>query len=319
MKASDLIEMLTLAALWGASLLFMRLGAGEFGPVALSALRVGLATLVLLPVLLWQGHVATLRAHWRPIAVVGVVNSALPFVLFSIAALAINAGLSSIFNATAPLWGALIAWAWLGDKLTRVRVAGLAIGFLGVLGLAWDKASFKPGEHGVSAVAAIAACLAATLCYGFAANYTKRKLGGVAPLAVATGSQLAATVALALPALWLWPAAAPSGTAWASVIGLALLCTAVAYLLYFRLIANLGAARAITVTFLIPVFGLIWGAVFLGERLTPAMVVGCAVILLGTALTTGVKWNHPRSGFAAPPRGGAAGGPAKPDPRRPLG
>ena len=292
MKTSDLMELLALAALWGASFLFMRLGAAEFGPVALSALRVGLATAVLLPMLLWQGHAATLRAHWRPIAVVGVVNSALPFVLFSIAALAINAGLSSIFNATAPLWGALIAWAWLGDKLTRVRVAGLAIGFLGVLGLAWDKASFKAGEHGVSAVAAIAACLAATLCYGFAANYTKRKLGGVAPLAVATGSQLAATVALALPAWWLWPAAAaPSGTAWASVIGLALLCTALAYLLYFRLIANLGAARAITVTFLIPVFGLIWGAVFLGERLTPAMLFGCAVILLGTALTTGVlRW-----------------------------
>ena len=163
MKTSDLIELLALAALWGASFLFMRLGAGEFGPVALSALRVGLATAVLLPVLFWQGHAASLRAHWRPIAVVGVVNSALPFVLFSIAALAINAGLSSIFNATAPLWAALIAWAWLGDKLTRVRVAGLAIGFLGVLGLAWDKASFKAGEHGVSAVLAIAAVAASWL------------------------------------------------------------------------------------------------------------------------------------------------------------
>jgi drug/metabolite transporter (DMT)-like permease len=291
MKAIDIGELLLLAALWGASFLFMRLGAAEFGPVALSALRVGLATLVLLPLLFWRGQAPVLRARWRAIAFVGVVNSALPFVLFSIAALAINAGLSSIFNATAPLWGALIAWFWLGDRLTRARVAGLALGFAGVLWLAWDTASFRPGEHGVSAAVAIAACLGATLCYGFAANYTKRRLSGVAPLAVATGSQLAATLALALPALWWWPATVPSATAWASVAGLALLCTAVAYLLYFRLIDRLGAARAITVTFLLPVFGSAWGAIFLGERLTAAMLFGCAVILLGTALTTGVlRW-----------------------------
>jgi len=304
MRAIDVGELLLLAALWGASFLFMRLGAAEFGPVALSALRVGLATLVLLPLLLWRGQAAALRAHWRAIAVVGLVNSALPFVLFSTAALAINAGLSSIFNATAPLWGALIAWAWLGDRLTRTRVAGLALGFAGVLWLAWDKASFKSGEHGVSAAAAIAACLVATLCYGFGANYAKRKLSGVASLAVATGSQLAATVALALPALWLWPVEAPSAKAWSSVAGLALMCTALAYLLYFRLIFRLGAARAITVTFLIPVFGLVWGAIFLAERLTPAMLLGCAVVLLGTALTTGTLRRpvRPRASTSSTPR-----------------
>ena len=291
MRARDLIELLLLAALWGASFLFMRLGAAEFGPVALSALRVGGATLVLLPLLAWTGQSAALRNHWRAIAVVGVVNSALPFVLFSIAALAINAGLSSIFNATAPLWGALIAWGWLGDRLTRMRVAGLGLGFAGVLWLAWDKASFRPGEHGVSAMVAIVACLAATLCYGFAANYAKRRLADVPPLAVATGSQLAATLVLLLPAWWLWPAATPSSIAWSSVVGLALLCTALAYLLYFRLIAKLGAARAISVAFLLPLFGVLWGALFLGEAVTPAMGIGCAVILLGTAMTTGVlRW-----------------------------
>ena len=291
MNLRDTGELLLLAALWGASFLFMRLGATEFGPVALSALRVGGATLVLLPLLAWYGQSAALRRHWRAIAVIGVVNSALPFVLFSVAALAINAGLSSIFNATAPLWGALIAWAWLGDRLTRMRVAGLGLGFAGVLWLAWDKASFRPGEHGVSAVVAIAACLAATLCYGFAANYAKRRLADVPPLAVATGSQLAATLVLLLPAWWLWPAATPSVTAWSSVVGLALLCTALAYLLYFRLIARLGAARAISVTFLLPLFGVLWGALFLGEAVTPAMGIGCAVILLGTAMTTGVlRW-----------------------------
>ena len=145
---------------------------------------------------------------------------------------------------------------------------GLAIGFAGVAWLGWDKAGLSPGEHSVSATLAIGACLAATLCYGFGANYAKRSAAGVPPLAVAAGSQLAASVVLALPAWWLWPAATPGAAAWASVAALALLCTALAYLLYFRLIAQLGAARAISVTFLIPLFGVLWGVVFLGESVT---------------------------------------------------
>lgn len=288
MKSTDLAELVALAAIWGASFLFMRLGAAEFGPIALSMLRVGGAALFLLPLLAWQRQAATLRTHWRPLAVVGIVNSVFPFVLFSIAALALNAGLSSIFNATAPLWGAMIGALWLKDRLTPSRLLGLAIGFAGVLFLAWDKASFKPGEHGISAGLAILACLLATLCYGFGANYTKRKLQGTPPLAVAAGSQLAATLALAVPGLWLWPAQMPSATAWGAVGGLAFLATGVAYLLYFRLIAHVGPARAISVTYLIPLFGVLWGALFLGEAVTPAMFVGGAIILAGTALVTGV-------------------------------
>jgi drug/metabolite transporter (DMT)-like permease len=287
MKAFDFGELVLLAAIWGASFLFMRIGAGEFGPVALSALRVAGATLFLLPMLAMRGQTAVLRAHWRPMAVVGVANSALPFALFSLAALAINSGLSSILNATAPLWAALVAWWWLGDRPTRDKLLGLAIGFAGVAALAWNKASFKAGDFGISPALAVTACLAATLCYGFAANYTKRHLSGVAPLAVATGSQLFAALALALPALWWWPAALPGASAWAALAALALLCTGVAYILYFRLIARLGASKAITVTFLIPVFGVLWGALFLGEAITAAMVLGCGVILLGTALVTG--------------------------------
>ncbi len=288
MKSTDLAELIALAAIWGASFLFMRLGAAEFGPLALSMLRVGGATLFLLPLLAWQRQAGVLRTHWRAITVVGIVNSAFPFVLFTVAALAINAGLSSIFNATAPLWGAIIGALWLKDRLTPSRMLGLAIGFAGVLFLAWDKASLKPGEHGVSAAVAIAACLGATLCYGFGANYTKRKLQGVPPLAVAAGSQVAATLVLALPGLWTWPAQVPSATAWWALAGLALLCTGVAYLLYFRLIAHVGPARAISVTYLLPVFGVLWGALFLGEAVTPQMLLGCAIILAGTALGTGV-------------------------------
>ena len=284
MKTSDLSELVGLAALWGASFLFMRLGAAEFGPVALAAVRVGGAALVLLPLLRWRGQFGELRRHWRSIFVVGITNSAVPFLCFSYAALSITAGLSSIFNASTPLFAAVIGWWWLKDRPSGPRIAGLAIGFAGVLGLAWEKASFKPGGSGW----AIVACLAAALMYGLSANYTKRRLQGVAPLAVAAGSQLSAALALALPALWWWPAAMPSARAWAMVALLAVLCTGVAYLMYFRLIAHVGPANAITVTFLIPAFAVLWGWLFLAEPLTAAMAVGCAVILLGTALATGV-------------------------------
>lgn len=284
MKTSDLGELVALAAIWGASFLFMRLGAGEFGPVALSAVRVAGAALVLMPLLLWRGQWGELRRHWRPIFLVGLSNSALPFLLFSYAALAISAGLSSIFNASTPLWGALIGWWWLRERPTAARSLGLAIGFAGVVGLAWQKASFQPGGSGW----AIVACLAAAVLYGLSANYTKKRLQGVAPMAVAAGSQFSAALALALPAALYWPAAMPSPRAWLMVALLALLCTGLAYLMYFRLIAHVGAANAIAVTFLIPAFAVLWGWLFLGEALTAAMAIGCLVILLGTALATGV-------------------------------
>ena len=287
MKAGDAAELLLLAALWGASFLFMRIGAPEFGPVALVFVRVAGASAVLLALLAWQGQIAALRAHWRPLLVVGVVNSALPFLLFTVAALVLEAGLSGIFNATAPLWGAVIAWLWLGDKPTRTRALGLAIGFAGVLFLAGGRASLKPGEHGVSPALGIAACLLATLLYGFTVNYTKRRLAGVPPLAVAAGSQSAAALVMLLPALWWWPTELPGGRAWAAVAVLAVFCTGLAYLLYFRLIAHVGPAQAIAVTYLIPAFAIGWGLLFLGETVTPVMLIGCAIVLLGTALATG--------------------------------
>jgi len=285
LKRADAIELTGLAAIWGASFLFMRMGAAEFGPVALAAVRVWGATLFLLPLLALRGQAGALRAHWRPIFVVGITNSALPFLCFSYAALSITAGLSSIFNAATPLFGALIAWGWLRDKLTPARMAGLAIGFLGVLWLAWDKASFKPGA---SSGWAVLACLAATLLYGFSGSFTKRFLTGVPPLAVATGSQLSSALLLAVPALVWWPAAMPSLTAWSAAALLAVGCTGIAYILFFRLIAHIGPANALSVTFLIPVFAVLWGWLFLHEGLTPQMLLGCAVILLGTSLTTGV-------------------------------
>ena len=291
MKNSDLGELLALAALWGASFLFTRMSAAAFGPIALVAVRVTGAALFLLPLLLWRGQVGELRRHWRAIFVVGLTNSALPFLLFGYAALSFTAGLSAIFNAAAPLFGALIAWLWLKDRLTPMRIAGLVIGFAGVLWLAWDKARFDPGGSGW----AVLACVAATLLYGLSASLAKRHLSGVAPLAVAAGSQLGAALALAIPAALWWPHTMPSSTAWLTAALLAVLCTGVAYVMYFRLIAHVGPANAIAVTFLVPAFAVLWGWLVLGERLSGSMLFGCAVILLGTSLATGlVKRRPPR-------------------------
>lgn len=288
LSSRDLTDLVVLAALWGASFLFMRLGAGEFGALPLAFVRVAGASALLLPLLCWRGQGGLLRRHWRPLAVIGLLNSALPFTLFALAALVLGIGLMAIFNATAPLWGALIAWLWLAERPGAARAAGLAVGFAGVVALSIGKADLRPDASGLSPALGIAACIVATMLYGFAANYAKRAAAAVPPLAVATGSQVVATLALAPLAWWAWPATPPGARAWVAALLLALLCTAIAYILYFRLIARVGTARAMSVTFLIPAFAALWGYVFLGELPTAAMLAGCAVILLGTALATGV-------------------------------
>ncbi|MFZ2988069.1 DMT family transporter, partial [Ideonella sp.] len=188
MKPRDLIDLLLLAAIWGASFLFIRLGAAAFGPVALAGVRVLGACALLIPMLWWRGEAPALRRHWRPILLVGITNSALPFIAFGYAGLSITGGLSSVFNATTPLWGALIGWLWLKDKPGPARVAGLLLGFAGVLWLAWDKVGLRPAGSADHPAWALLACVAATALYGFSANFTKRYLTGVPSMALATGS-----------------------------------------------------------------------------------------------------------------------------------
>jgi drug/metabolite transporter (DMT)-like permease len=285
MNTALAFEFVLLAAIWGGSFLLMKLGAAEFGPFAMAFLRVLLASLFLLPLLMWRGQVAALRQHLKPILLVGALNSGVPFVLFGFSVLHISTGLSSILNATTPLWGAVVAWVWLRDKPTPLRILGLVIGFAGVAALAWDKATFKAGA--ASPGMAVLACLAATLCYGVAASFTKKYLTGVPPLASATGSQIGAGMLLLLPAATHMPQHAPTAAAWIAIILLAFFCTAVAYVLYFRIIERAGPARAVAVTFLIPVFGVAYGGLFLNEVITTTMVIFGAVIVLGTALSTG--------------------------------
>ena len=232
----SLIDFVLLAAIWGASFLFTRLGAVEFGALPTAAVRVAVASLFLLPLLLLRGLAPQLRRHWKPVFVIGVLNSGIPFACYSYALLSITTGLSAILNATVPLFGALVAWLWLKDRPTGSRVLGLAIGFAGVALLAWDKASFKPDASGVAPGWAVMACLLATFCYGLAASATKRYLSGVPALVTAPAASWVRRSALALPALWFWPAQMPGLQAWLSLVAVGVLCTGIAYVLYFRLI-----------------------------------------------------------------------------------
>jgi drug/metabolite transporter (DMT)-like permease len=268
--------------------LFMRMAALEFGALPTAAVRVAIASAFLWPLLHWRGHSPALKQHWRPIFAVGLLNSGVPFACYSYALLYISTGLSSILNATVPLFGALVAWIWLKDRPNALRMAGLAIGFAGVAMLATGKASFKPDASGMASGWAVVACLVATLCYGIAASFTRKYLSGMSPLVTATGSQMGATLGLVVPAVWLWPQTAPGVQAWLALAVLGVLCTGVAYILYFRLIENAGPAKALSVTFLVPVFAIVYGAMLLGEAVTTWMLVCGGVIFVGTALSTGL-------------------------------
>ena len=300
MPLSLIGEFLLLAALWGSSFLFMRLGAAEFGALPTAGVRVALAALFLLPVFLVSGVWSDFRQRMGKILFVGLLNSGIPFALFAFAVMHISTGLTSILNATVPLTGAAVAWVWLKDRPDAVRATGLAIGFVGVCLLVIGKSGFSLAPGAASsgeALLAMLACLLATVCYGLAASFTKRYLTGVHPLATASGSQIGAALGLAMPTWWLWPSQPVSTGAWSAMVAVALLCTSLAYILFFRIIAKAGPSKALTVTFLVPVFALFYGRLFLNEHITPWMI-GCGlVIMVGTSLSTGLI-KRPAAGVA---------------------
>ena len=277
------VSFFSLSAIWGSSFMFMHWGAADFGAFPTAGLRVTFAAVLLLGLLAMRGELGTLRTCWKRVMLAGLLNSGIPFALYSYAVLSLSTGVAAILNATAPLFGAVVAWLWLGERLGRVRWAGLAIGFAGVVLLAAPRADFHAGGTGP----AVLACLAACLCYGTAACFARRFLAGIAPLATAAGSQAGAALGLFLPMLLYWPAAMPGARAWASLGALSVFCTAVAYVLYFRLIERTGPSRALAVTFIAPVFAVGYGALFLGEAVNVRMLACAAVIVAGTLLVTG--------------------------------
>lgn len=285
-KKSDVATLILLGAVWGASFLFMRMGAAQFGSMALAGMRAIGAAICSIPLLLSRERLAELRANWRSVALIGLANSALPFVLFSYAAQSLPAGLSAIFDAIAPLLVALSGWLWLSERLNAMQASGLVIGMTGVVWLIGGSMGF--GHGGASVGWAMAACVGANICYTFGAHYSHRRVQSVSPLTVAIGSQVAAAVMLLPSTLWFWPAQSPTLQAWVAMFGLAAGCTTLAYVLFYRLLARIGSTRSMAVLYLIPVFGVVWGALYLRETVTLAMAGGCIVILLGVALTTGV-------------------------------
>jgi drug/metabolite transporter (DMT)-like permease len=291
MHTGDVVRLLLLAGLWGGSFAFIRVAAPELGAFWLAFARVALAFAALFVLALARRAVPPFLAHWRGYAVIGVVNSALPFALFSFAEQYVGASTAAILNATSPFFAAIVAALWLKDALTLRKLAGMALGLAGVaLLVGWQAEPLS----GITLLATLA-CLAAALCYGVASVYAKRHMGGIPSAAVALYSQLAAAIALA-PTLLLVPRpSSPTPLVVANVVALALASTALAYLLYFRLIATIGPARALTVTFLIPLFGVLWGYLFLGEPLTANTLAGCALILGGT-------WIAARGGPITPRR-----------------
>jgi len=287
-RSRDLARLILLAAIWGGSFLFMRVAAPPLGPIATADLRVLLAGAALLAWLRVAGIDLAWRAHWRRYLVVGVMNSAAPFALFAFGALHLPASYLVVLNATAPLFGAAVSAVWLRQRLTARAALGLGAGVSGVAMLV----GLGPITPSPPVVAAIVASALAALCYALAAAYLKRRAAGADSAALATGSQLAAGLVL-LPLLpVLPPAALPTAGEWAAAALLGVLCTAIAYLLYFRLIADVGPTRALTVTFLLPAFGMLWGALFLGEAITSTMAAGCGLVLLGTAL---ILWQDART------------------------
>jgi drug/metabolite transporter (DMT)-like permease len=291
MTPRQVAMLLALAALWGASFLFMRVAVPAFGPVVLADARVAIAGIALLAWAAAIGARPALRRRWREYLVLGAINAAVPFALLSAAELEIEASLAAVLNAMAPLCGAIVGAVWLGQRVTHPAKAGLVLGVGGValvVGLA-------PFTIDLEFVLAVLACLAAAFAYGIGANLVRVRFTDEPPLTLAIGQQLGAAAVL-LPLVPAIPLrGAPDAVDVACLLALALASTAVAYLLYFRLLAELGATGGMTVIFVVPVFGVLWGALFLGETIDLATVLGGIVILASVLLITR---------FPAPPPAG---------------
>lgn len=280
MKFADLIRLLLLATIWGSSFLFMRKAAPEFGPLGLILIRVGAAAVVLGPIIFISGKANEVRGRLMDFSLLSLVAASAPFCLLAYSTLSLEAGFTSLINATTPIFTAIVAMVWLGHRFTRSQYIGLVLGFVGVGVLSWDRLSFKEGGDGW----AILAALTASLCYGVAGNFTRHRMQDLPPQVVAAGNTVAASIMMLPLGLWQWPAKNPSTEAWVCALLLAIVCTAVAYLLFFKIISSASAMATSTVTFLIPISAIFWGYLFLDERLTLRLVSGMAISFLGTAM-----------------------------------
>ena len=289
MKPIHYAALLLLGSIWGASFLFIGLAVHEFGPLLLMFLRVLGAGLVLVGLAQWRQRQQksetglNWRTNWRTYLVVGLLNSALPFTLIACSELSITASLAAVFNSTTPLFAVLIAAVWRNEPLTRRKLLG---GFLGVVGVSILTGG-GPLAVNAELIVAVLASLAAALCYGAGTVYAAKNLKGLTPIYASIAQLLSAAVLLAIPAVLAIPTTMPSPTAIIALLALTLLSTSFAYLLYFFLLQNVGSTRTASVTFLVPVFGTIWGIAFLQDPFNLGMLLGMGVILASVGLVTG--------------------------------
>lgn len=295
MRPADLARLVALAAMWGGSYLFMRYAVPSMGPALMIELRVTIAGLALLAFIVATGGRIGWARHWRPYLFVGAVGIALPFVLIAQALTVIDASTAAILNALAPLFASIVAAIWIKDPVTPAKAAGIALCLAGTIVLV----GWTPKPATARELLSALLCVAATFLYGYTIVFTKVRLREASPLGSAAGTQLMAALAM-LPFTPLHrDLGAIPPLAWAATLGLALVSTALAFILYYRLIADIGPVKAITVTLLVPVFGMLWGVIFLGEALTPGRLAGCAIILAGCALILGlIRWPRAKVALA---------------------
>ncbi|WP_290793784.1 DMT family transporter [Halomonas sp.] len=296
MSLADTLRLMLLSSLWGLSFIFMRVAVPEFGPVPLILVRMGVGALLLVPLLFTLHYLKLVWANKGSLFVLGVINHVVPFSLLALATTRLEAGFTSLINATTPIFTALLGALFFATPVMRQQYLGLALAFFGVYVLSADRLDFALGGDGWF----ILAVLGATFCYGVASNYARRHLAHLPVRVLAAGSSAMSALVLLVPGLLLWPAEPISGLAWANGMALAVLSTTLAFLLYFGLIASAGATATSTVTFLVPVSALLWGYLLLGERLSLQILAGMAITLAGTAVATGLlRLRRPRREPAA--------------------
>jgi drug/metabolite transporter (DMT)-like permease len=284
MGGRDLGALLLLSALWGASFIFIRVAVDGLGPFVLVELRVGLAAAGLALSAALFRHLPKLRVRWRQFALLGLVNVAIPFSLISAAEINLTASLAAILNSTTVMFTAIVAAVWMGDALTRRKVFGVVVGIIGVTVLVgWD-----PIAVDWAVILSVGAMLVASLGYALGSVYAKRTFMGSSPLAIATGQLTAASLLMMPLAAASVPDERPSTIVVLSVLGLALPSTALAYMLYFRLISNVGPTSTSTVTLLVPLFGLVFGVLLLDEPVGLGTLAGLILILSSVTLITGL-------------------------------
>lgn len=296
MSPADTLRLLLLSSLWGLSFIFMRVAVPELGPVPLVLVRMGVGALLLVPLLLSLHYLRLIWQHKGPLLLLGIINHVLPFSLLALATTRLEAGFTSLLNATTPIFTALLGAAFFATPVQRQQYAGLALALLGVYILSANRLDFALGGDGWF----IVAVLGATFCYGIASNYTKTRLGHLPSRVLAAGSSAMSALVLLIPGLLLWPSEPVSPLAWGNALALAALSTTLAFLLYFSLLASAGATATSTVTFLVPVSALLWGYLILDETLSLQIVAGMVITLLGTAIATRLLRFKPRAALAAP-------------------